>query len=133
MSQIIRKFAVIEVIAGTHVSARTFGRPIHMVNGVSAAAGQGQRAFGVVVVPAPAGEPMSVAVCGSGQVVKVKLSANTEKGDLLMVAEDGAMPFTVPDEWHQAWTCAVALEDGSSNTLIEALLTSPMQIIDPNA
>ena len=132
MSKATRQFAVVEIPAASGME-NAVGRPVRLNEGVAQFTNHGDRAFGVIVIPAPEGEPMTVAACGSAQVHKIKVIFEAKKGDLLMVAEDGAAPFTAPDEWHQAWTCGVALEDGATGALVEAVLVSPTQIIDPAA
>lgn len=123
---------MIEILAGS-ASLTAAGMPCRINAGTAVTVNSNQRPFGVVTVPGESGDPLSVAVMGSGLVVKAQLTANASKGDALIADNPGFAPFTSVAANHLEYVSAIALEDGDAGDLVEALLVTPTLVIDPSA
>lgn len=83
--------------------------------------------FGVVMEGAATTAKDSVAVCGGGLCVRVKLDATpgaVVMGSRLMSLSGGT--FKLDPGSGARWIPAIALESGSAGELIEAVLVKPM-------
>lgn len=88
--------------------------------------------FGVLLTDGPAGSSVSVALCSGGLAgtVRVKLGAAVVAADsFLQLDADGcAIPQILTDP--SRCVCALALETGALNELIEAALFNPVTLTD---
>lgn len=93
--------------------------------------------LGVLNQSGPQDETLSVAIVGASGTFKVRLGAAAETSDHLVVDQGthGSQFFpldtTTPGDQHERYRCAIALEDGAADELVEAILYDPVQIHNP--
>jgi len=93
--------------------------------------------LGVLNQSGPQDETLSVAIVGAAGTFKVRLGAAAQTGNHLVVdsGTHGSQFFPLDTSaggfQHERYRCAIALEDGAADELVEAILYDPVQIHNP--
>jgi len=93
--------------------------------------------LGILNQSGPADETMAVAIVGAAGTFKVRLGAAAQIGNHLVVdagthgSQFFPLDLSTPGDQHERYRCAIALEDGAADELVEAILYTPVQISNP--
>ena len=130
MSKLTRENAILPIAAAVNLTGQEGSLVFWDGTDLVLTTDPAEDVFGVVIVGAPAGEPSSIAISAGGLAgtVKVKLSeAVTAVGTYLMAGATAgtAIPATgsAPSK-----ACAMALETGVGDELVEAVIFKPIPL-----